>query len=151
MKQSLDGSLPKMYQAVRPFNQDGPHSRTQLNIGPMGNSHKNHLVWNQQLNQNQNLMEQSLDGPLPKFCPAVTFSHQDGCHSPVALLLKAALIQVSDYSLLGASCFFISVTYNHSFHIKDVHICEDCNSKFVEMQVDASDIYPSTLVFYILH
>jgi hypothetical protein len=24
----LDGSLPKMYPAVRPFDQDGPHSRT---------------------------------------------------------------------------------------------------------------------------
>jgi hypothetical protein len=30
-------------------------------------------------------------------------SHQDGHHSAVALLLKAALIQVSDYRLLGAS------------------------------------------------
>jgi hypothetical protein len=38
-------------------------------------------------------------------CLAVTLSHQDGCHSAVALLLKAALIQVSDYSLLGASGF----------------------------------------------
>jgi hypothetical protein len=44
-----------------------------------------------------------LDGPLPKLCPAVAFSRQDGCHSAVALLLKAALIQVSDYRLLGAS------------------------------------------------
>jgi hypothetical protein len=44
-----------------------------------------------------------LDGPLPKFCPAVVLSRQDGCHSAVALLLKAALIQVSDYRLLGAS------------------------------------------------
>jgi hypothetical protein len=48
-------------------------------------------------------MEKSLDGPFPKLCPAVTLSHQDGCHSAVALLLKAALIQVSDYRLLGAS------------------------------------------------
>jgi hypothetical protein len=32
-------------------------------------------------------------------------SHQDGCRSAVALLLKAALIQVSDYRLLGASGF----------------------------------------------
>jgi hypothetical protein len=39
-------------------------------------------------------------------CPAVTLSHQDGRHSAVALLLKAALIQVSDYRLLGASCLF---------------------------------------------
>jgi hypothetical protein len=44
-----------------------------------------------------------LDGPFPKLCPAVTLSHQDGHHSAVALLLKAALIQVSDYRLLGAS------------------------------------------------
>jgi hypothetical protein len=44
-----------------------------------------------------------LDGPLPKLCPAVTLSHQDGHHSAVVLLLKAALIQVSDYRLLGAS------------------------------------------------
>jgi hypothetical protein len=43
------------------------------------------------------------DGPLPKLCPAVTLSHQDGHHSAVVLLLKAALIQVSDYRLLGAS------------------------------------------------
>jgi hypothetical protein len=32
-------------------------------------------------------------------CPAVTLSHQYGRHSAVALLLKAALIQVSDYRL----------------------------------------------------
>jgi hypothetical protein len=32
-------------------------------------------------------------------------SHQDGHHSAVALLLKAALIQMSDYMLLGASGF----------------------------------------------
>jgi hypothetical protein len=46
-----------------------------------------------------------LDGSLPKLCPAVALSHQDGRHSSVALLLKAALIQVSDYRLLGASGF----------------------------------------------
>jgi hypothetical protein len=44
-----------------------------------------------------------LDGPLPKWCPAVALSRQDGHHSAVVLLLKAALIQVSDYRLLGAS------------------------------------------------
>jgi len=49
-----------------------------------------------------------LDGPLPKFGPAVVLSHQDGRHSAVALLMKAALIQVSDYRLLGASGFYIS-------------------------------------------
>jgi hypothetical protein len=35
-----------------------------------------------------------LDGPLPKWCPAVALSRQDGRHSAVALLLKAGLIQV---------------------------------------------------------
>jgi hypothetical protein len=44
-----------------------------------------------------------LDGPLPKWGSAVALSRQDGHHSAVALLLKAALIQVSDYRLLGAS------------------------------------------------
>jgi hypothetical protein len=44
-----------------------------------------------------------LDGPLPKWCSAVALSRQDGRHSAVAWLLKAALIQVSDYRLLGAS------------------------------------------------
>jgi hypothetical protein len=44
-----------------------------------------------------------LDGPLAKWCLAVALSRQDGRHSAVALLLKAALIQVSDYRLLGAS------------------------------------------------
>jgi hypothetical protein len=48
-------------------------------------------------------MEKSLDGPLPNLYSAVALSHQDGHHSAVALLLKAALIQVSDYRLLGAS------------------------------------------------
>ena len=47
-----------------------------------------------------------MDGPLPKWCPAVALSRQDDRHSAVALLLKAALIQVSDYRLLGASGFF---------------------------------------------
>jgi hypothetical protein len=35
----------------------------------------------------------------------ISLSRQDGHHSAVALLLKAALIQVSDYRLLGASGF----------------------------------------------
>ena len=107
MKQSLNGSLPKMCPAVWPSDQDGCTAELSLTQEPMGNSHKNHLVWNQQLNQNQTLMEQSLDGPLPKLCPAVALSHQDDRHSAVALLLKAALIQVSDYRLLGASCYYL--------------------------------------------
>jgi hypothetical protein len=40
---------------------------------------------------------------------------QDGHHSAVALLLKAALIQVSDYRLLGASgCNLQSRTQTHA-------------------------------------
>jgi hypothetical protein len=56
-----------------------------------------------------------LDGPLPKWCSAVALSRQDGRHSAVALLLKAALIQVSDYRLLGASGSMIYDFYDYSF------------------------------------
>jgi hypothetical protein len=34
--QFMDGSLPKMCPVVWPFDQDGPHSRTELNIGTYG-------------------------------------------------------------------------------------------------------------------
>jgi hypothetical protein len=60
-------------------------------------------------------METSLDGPFPKLCLAVTLSRQDGRHSAVALLLKAALIQVSDYRLLGASALSNFQNFN-TFH-----------------------------------
>jgi hypothetical protein len=53
-----------------------------------------------------------LDGPLPKLRPAVAISHQDGHHSAVVLLLKAALIPVSDYRLLGASGFIKFSNFN---------------------------------------
>ena len=110
----------KLCLVVPPSDQDGCTAVLSLTQDPMGNSHKIHLVWNQYLNQNQTLMKQSLDGPLPKLCPAVALSHQHGRHSAVALLLKAALIQVSDNRLLGASGFinqwiefkFENVKYN---------------------------------------
>ena len=127
MKQALDGSLPKMCPAVRPSDQDGCTAEISLTQDPMGNSHKNHLVWNQQLNQNQTLMEQSLDGPFPKLCPAVTLSHQDGHHSAVTLLLKAALIQVSDYRLLGASGF---PSYFQDTYIIRIRPCISLESLF---------------------
>jgi hypothetical protein len=57
-----------------------------------------------------------LDSPLPKLCPAVVLSHQDGHHSAVALLLKAGLIQVTDYRLQGASVFF-SLSQCPKFHV----------------------------------
>jgi hypothetical protein len=53
-----------------------------------------------------------LDGPLPKWCPAVALSRQDGRHSAVALLLKAVLIQVSDYRLW----FCMVITTEQSFN-----------------------------------
>ena len=46
MKQSLDGYLPKMCSAVRPFDHDGPTAELSLTWDPMGNSHTNLLVWN---------------------------------------------------------------------------------------------------------
>jgi hypothetical protein len=57
-----------------------------------------------------------LDGPLPKLSPAVALSRQDGRHNAVALLLKAALIQVSDYRLLGASGFQQQSCVDFIFH-----------------------------------
>jgi hypothetical protein len=62
-----------------------------------------------------------LDGPLPKWCPAVALSRQDGSHSAVALLLKAALIQVSDYRLLGASGLF-QIIICFTFHFVSIFI-----------------------------
>jgi hypothetical protein len=56
-----------------------------------------------------------LDGPLAKWCPAVALSRQDGRQSAVALLLKAALIQVSDYRLLGASGCFRPLLFGFNF------------------------------------
>jgi hypothetical protein len=63
-----------------------------------------------------------LDGPFPKLCPAVTLSHQDGHHSAVALLLKAALIQVSDYRLQGASgfCWHIKIYPPCNFEVNPI-------------------------------
>jgi hypothetical protein len=68
-----------------------------------------------------------LDGPLPKWCPAVALFRQDGRHSAVALLLKATLIQVSDYRLLGASGFITEL-------MKILYIVNKKNSdKIVEL------------------
>jgi hypothetical protein len=74
-----------------------------------------------------------LDGPLPKWCPAVALSRQDGHHSAIALLLKAALIQVSNYRLLGASGFVCMVRNcewmkNEKKHFSEIHLLH-LNSK----------------------
>ena len=105
IKQSLDGPLPKLCLVVPPSDQAGCTAVLCFTQNLIGNSPKIHLVWNQQLNQNQILMEQSLDCPLLKLFPAVALSNQDDRHSAVALLLKADLIQVSDYRLLRTSGF----------------------------------------------
>jgi hypothetical protein len=44
----------------------------------MGNSHKNLLLRNHWANCNQTLVEWSLDGILPKLCPMIPTSNQDG-------------------------------------------------------------------------
>jgi hypothetical protein len=72
-----------------------------------------------------------LDGPLPKWCPAVALSRQDGRHSAVALLLKAALIQVSDYRLLGASGLslyrFVTLEIHELSNFEDIfEKCKGC-------------------------
>ena len=41
-------------------------------------SHFNQLLWNHWANLNQTLVEWSLDGPLPKLCPVIPTSNQDG-------------------------------------------------------------------------
>ena len=41
-------------------------------------SHFNQLLWSQWANLNQTLVEWSLDGPLPKLCPVIPTSNQDG-------------------------------------------------------------------------
>jgi hypothetical protein len=44
----------------------------------MGNSHKSLLFRKHWANCNQTLVEWSLDGPLPKLCPVIPTSNQDG-------------------------------------------------------------------------
>jgi hypothetical protein len=39
---------------------------------------KNLLLWNYWANINQTLLKWFLDGPLPKFCPLIPTSNQDG-------------------------------------------------------------------------
>ena len=116
MKQSLDSSLPKMCPVVRPFDQDGPHSRTQLNIGPYGK-----FTYKPSCLEPVAQLEPNFDGIVIGWSSSKivsgsrALSHQDGRHSAVVLLLKAALIEVSDYRLLGASGFFFIIL--HSINI----------------------------------
>ena len=81
-------------------------------------------------------MEQSLDGPLPILCQAVMLSHQDGHHSAVALLLKAALIQVSDQT--PGSLWLVMVVITE--------LCRKPQTSFKQL----THVVPSTLYMYIL-
>ena len=103
IKQSLDGPLPKLCLVVPPSDQDGCTAELNLTQDPMGNSHKNHLVWNQQLNQKQTLMDQLLDGPLPKLCPAVALSHQDG----LAVIIESFFDPGGRLQVPGSFWFFL--------------------------------------------
>ena len=127
MKQSLDGSLPKCVRRFDPSTKMTPTTELSLTQDPMGNSHKNLVVWNQLLNWNQYFIKQSMHGPLSNLCLVVPPSDQDGCTAELSLaqdpmenshknhlvwnqqlnqnqtLMEQSLIQVSDYRLLGAS------------------------------------------------
>jgi hypothetical protein len=57
LKWSLGDPLPKLCPAFQTSDQDGHHSELNLTWNPMGNSHKNFLVWNHLLNKNKILMK----------------------------------------------------------------------------------------------
>ena len=61
-----------------PLTKMTPTAELSLTWAPMGNSHKNFLLRNHCANCNQALVEWSLDGPLPKLCPVISTSNQDG-------------------------------------------------------------------------
>ena len=106
-----------------------------------------------------------MDGPLPKWCPAVALSRQDGHHSAVALLLKAALIQVSDYRLLGASgihiehiCTFFVTFFSATIDGRDLifghklHIGTPYRGKlFWTHQIPTSSLLTLLILIHIVH
>jgi hypothetical protein len=55
-----------------------PTAELSLTSDPMGNSHRNLLLRNHWANCNQTFLEWSLDGSLPKLCPVIPTSNQDG-------------------------------------------------------------------------
>ena len=86
----------------------------------MGNSHKKPSCLEPVAQIEPNFDGIVIGWSSSKMCPAVALSRQDGRHSAVALLLKAALIQVSDYRLLGASgCSLQSRVRTHTILVKD--------------------------------
>ena len=63
-------------------------------------SHFNQLLWSHRANLNQTLVEWSLDGPLPKLCPMIPTSNQDG--------RQAKNRKKGDEILIVHCCFSIS-------------------------------------------
>jgi hypothetical protein len=63
----------------------------------MGNSHRNFLLRNHWANCKQTLVEGFLDCPLPKMCPVIPTSNQDGhqakflCEFPIGFYAKLSL------------------------------------------------------------
>jgi hypothetical protein len=97
-------SYVKLSSAVQPSWSEGGTTRHNFGRGPSNEYFIK--VWFQLSNwfQTRRFLCEFPIGSYVKLSPAVALSHQNGHHSAVALLLKAALIQVSDYRLLGASC-----------------------------------------------
>ena len=58
-------------------------------------------------------------------------SHQDGHHSAVALLLKAALIQVSDYRSFLRACKIITYRFFCIHVARFLLLCHICDCTFV--------------------
>ena len=68
----------KFVRRFGPSTKMAPTAELNLTQDPMGNSHKNLLLRNHWANCNQALVEWSLDDPLPKLCPVILTSNQDG-------------------------------------------------------------------------
>ena len=61
---------------------------------------KNLLLWNYWANLNQTLLKWFLDGPLPKMCPVIPTSNQDGT--------KHKIEKRGDEILIVYCCFSVS-------------------------------------------
>jgi hypothetical protein len=55
----------------------------------MPNLHNRYSHW---ANWNQTLVEWSLDGPLPKLCPVIMTSNQDGRQAPIGFYVKLSSV-----------------------------------------------------------
>ena len=82
----MDHFFPTFYSDIIIFSSPDPkghvsycHHWASVVVRPSVNfSHFNQLLWSHWANLNQTLVEWSLDGPLPKLCPVIPTSIQDG-------------------------------------------------------------------------